>query len=298
MRGAPPLLAQDSAANTVRNRPAADECAHARPEWIFCDDFESNRLARYFEYDTRDSSFRPVSGTGVLGSTAMRAHFAPGQTNAGSLKLAFGKVPVASLHPVDSGTTVYRDIYWRIYVRTDSGWTGGGGDKLSRAQSLVSARWAQGMGAPVWSGAGADAAYLVIDPYSGVDASGSLVATSYNDFPHLRWLGAARSTEPIFDAAHVGRWYCIEAHARLEDPGRSNGVFELWIDDWLEARRADLRWTGRQSDYGINTVFLENYWNAGSPAEQSRYFDDFVVSTQRIGCGRIVGDTSASPGPR
>jgi hypothetical protein len=69
----------------------------------------------------------------------------------------------------------------------------------------------------------------------------------------------------------------------------SNGVFELWIDDWLEARRDHLAWLGRaQQAYGINTVFLENYWNAGSPASQSRYFDNFVVSTRRIGCARIT----------
>lgn len=275
-----------------------DECAHARPEWIFCDDFESDRLARYFEHPDRDSSLSRTPGTGVLGSTAIRAHFARGQTNAGSLKIAFGKVPTAYMHPVDSGTTAYRDVYWRVYFRTDSGWVGGGGDKLSRAQSLVSARWAQAMGAPVWSGKDADAAYLVIDPYAGVDTSGSLVATTYNDFAHLRWLGAARSATPIFDSVHAGRWYCIEAHARLNEPGRANGLFELWIDDWLEARRADLDWVGRRSDYGINTVFLENYWNAGSPADQSRYFDDFVVSTQRIGCGRIAGDTTMASDTR
>lgn len=277
------------ASDTVRHRPVADECATPRAEWIFCDDFESDRTARYFEYDPHDSSFVRVAGTGVLGSTAMRAHFAAGQTNAGSLKLAFGKVPTAYMHPVDSGTVAYRDVYWRIYVRTDSTWTGGGGDKLSRAQSLVSARWVQAMGAPVWSGSGADATHLVIDPYAGTNETGALVATTYNDFAHLRWLGAARSVTPIFDAAHAGHWYCVEAHVRLDDPGMSNGVFELWIDDWLEIRRDGLTWLGSvQPPYGINTVFLENYWNAGSPVPQNRYIDDFVVSTRRIGCGRIT----------
>ena len=273
----------------VRNRPVANECATPRAEWIFCDDFESDRTARYFEYDSRDSSFQRVAGAGVLGSEAMRAHFDSGQVNAGSLKLAFGRVPVGHMHPVDSGATRYSDIYWRVYFRTDSTWTGGGGDKLSRAQSLVSPTWAQAVGAPVWSGKERDASYLVIDPHVGTDTSGALVATTYNDFPHLRWLGAARSVTPIFDAAHAGKWYCIEAHVKLDDPGTSNGVFELWIDDWLEARRDHLAWLGRaQRAYGINTVFLENYWNAGSPASQSRYFDNFVVSTRRIGCGRIT----------
>src|SRR5690606_16146937 len=39
------------------------------------------------------------------------------------------------------------------------------------------------------------------------------------------------------------------------------------------------------SAYGINALLLENYWNNGSPRQQERYFDNLVVSTQRVGCG-------------
>ena len=35
----------------------------------------------------------------------------------------------------------------------------------------------------------------------------------------------------------------------------------------------------------INAVFFENYWNAGSPLTQERYFDNIIISTSRIGCG-------------
>jgi hypothetical protein len=274
--------------DTVANRPVARECDAARPEWIFCDDFETNRLARYFEYSHPDSSFERVDSVGVLGSTGMRVRFKKGQVDAGSLKLAFGRTPSAYMHPVDSGATVYRDIYWRVYLRNDSAWTGGGGDKLSRAQVLTSPTWKQAMGAPVWSGHSLPGAnYLVIDPYSGTDTNGTVMTTTYNDFPHLRWLGAARGATPIFDQSHVGKWYCVEAHVHLNDAGQANGTFELWIDDWLEARRTDLNWVGRFTDYGLNTVFFENYWNTGSPVTQSRYMDNIVVSTQRIGCGRL-----------
>jgi hypothetical protein len=38
------------------------------------------------------------------------------------------------------------------------------------------------------------------------------------------------------------------------------------------------------SEFGINTIFLENYWNEGAARPQERYFDNFVVSTQRIDC--------------
>jgi hypothetical protein len=88
----------------------------------------------------------------------------------------------------------------------------------------------------------------------------------------------------MFDAAHVGQWYCVETHVRLNDAGQSNGVFELWINGAPEAQRTRLNWVGNYSAYGINAVFLENYWNAGSPVPQDRFMDNFVVSTSRIGC--------------
>jgi hypothetical protein len=135
----------------------------------------------------------------------------------------------------------------------------------------------------VWSG-GANHNYLVLDPASGTDLAGNLVTTSYNDFPNLRWLGISSSATPIFDAAHVGSWYCIETHVKLNSSGQSDGVFELWIDGNAEASRTGLNWVGSFSAYGINAVYLENYWNSGSPATQERYFDNLVVSTQRIGC--------------
>ena len=66
--------------------------------------------------------------------------------------------------------------------------------------------------------------------------------------------------------------------------GQSDGVFELWIDGVLEASRTGLNWLGSYSAYGLNAIFLESYWNAGSPVAQERYFDDFVVSETRVGC--------------
>jgi hypothetical protein len=121
-----------------------------------------------------------------------------------------------------------------------------------------------------------DADYLVVVSVGDM--------AEYNDFAHFRWLGTAWSRTPIFDPTYVGKWYCIEAHARLNDPRRANGVFELWINGGLEARVDGLNWQGAYSEYGINTVFLENYWNDGAPQPQERYFDNFVVSTQPIGC--------------
>lgn len=262
----------------------ADECGSPGPGWVWCDDFDQDRLGSYFEFDAAGGSFQRTAGVGVEGSSAMRAQFAPGQVGAGALHLALGRTPQAYMRPADAGTADYRELYWRMYVRYDPGWIGGGGEKLSRAFIFASpSTWAQAMIAHVWSG-GANEAHLVIDPARGTDEAGNLVTTQYNDFANMTWLGAQPSATPLFDAAHVGRWYCIEAHVRLNTAGQSDGVFQLWIDDGLEARRTGLNWLGAFADYGLNAVYVENFWNDGAPRAQGRTIDNFVVSTQRIGC--------------
>ncbi|MDQ3996807.1 MAG: hypothetical protein M3303_07280, partial [Gemmatimonadota bacterium] len=260
------------------------ECAAPRPGWIWCDDFESDRIGRYFEYNSVGGAFIRAAGVGRGDSHAMRARLRRGIVEAGNLKLAFGRTPSRYVRPVDGGTAIYRDVYWRVWVRMQSGWRNGGDSKLSRATVLAGANWSQAAIGHVWS-SGAGDEYLALDPASGTDQAGNLRTTKYNDFPNLRWLGYLTGRTAVFSQSRTGRWQCVEARMRLNDPGQANGLFELWIDDVLEARKTGLNWVGAYDDFGINAVFLENYWNDGSPADQERYFDNFVVSTQRIGCG-------------
>jgi hypothetical protein len=257
------------------------ECDEPKAGRIWCDDFESDRTPAYFEYDDGRGSFARVAGVGLDSSSGMRVRWQRGTVNAGSLHLAFGRTPIPYMKPADEGTTNYREIYWRMYVRLQADWTGGGGDKLSRAIVFANGSFAEAAVSHVWS---MNAAYLGLDPASGTDASGTLKTTGYNDSPNLRFLGALASTTPIFDAAHVGKWYCVEAHMRLNDFGETNGVNELWINGNLEVQATNLNWVGGFNQFGINAIYFENYWNDGSPAVQERYFDNLVVSTQRIGC--------------
>jgi hypothetical protein len=268
------------------------ECEHPDPSWIWCDDFETDRLDRYFEYDDGGGGFVRQGGAGVDGSYGMRTRFDVDQAGAGSLHLAFGRTPGAYFRPVDGGTADYRDIYWRMYLKHATGWTGGGGDKLSRAIVFAGDDWSEAAIAHVWSGDSSRGGtnesryYLLLDPASGTDEAGTLRTTGYNDLGNMRWLGIRQGASPLFDTEHVGTWYCVEAHVRLNDAGQSNGVFELWIDDQPEAESSDLNWLGGYDAYGINAIFFENYWNSGSPVVQERYFDNIVVSTARIGCGQ------------
>jgi hypothetical protein len=258
-------------------------------EWIWCDDFETNKLSSYFDPDS-PALLNRIAAVGFNGSVGVQATWTAGQVNAGSLKLAFGLVPAASGITPPAGvdtTTKFREVYYRVYLKSQAGWnsgTSGNNSKMSRATSFVDANWSQAMIAHLWSNdTNNNNNYLRTDPASCVN--GSIVqCVGYNDFGHIAWLGAVNGTTAIFAASNTSVWSCIEVHVKLNDAGQSNGVEEFWIDGNLEARSANLDFVGSYSAFGINVILFENYINNGSPQAQSRYWDNIVVSTQRIGC--------------
>src|SRR5947208_4865429 len=296
-----PRVPAPSAAIEPAPPPATNECASPPVGTIWCDDFEVDRLSSYFEH-LSPTTFARTAGVGAGGSYGMRAVYTPGVPQAGDLKLWFGRSPDPDyMKPVGYGAPAYREIYWRAYLRAQPGWTGGGGGAFTRAMVLASAAWAQAAVGHVYA---SDGDALSLDPVRGTDEVGTLVTTGYNDVDHFTWLGQVAGTAPIFGGGAVGEWYCIEAHMKLNDPGKANGVLEYWINGTLEAQRTGLNFVGSYSAFGINAIFFENYWGATAPQTQERYWDNIVVGDQRSGCGTstsysiidlgTLGPTSAS----
>ncbi|KAA5543574.1 hypothetical protein FYK55_10180 [Roseiconus nitratireducens] len=242
---------------------------------IWFDDFDSaERQSRYAE-KSGDLVDQPrFGGRG----RSLRMNYPKGSRGIGGRKVFFGDSPTHRPHVVRAGET-FNDVYWRIYVKHPHDWEGGGPAKLSRATSLVPPGWRQAMIAHVWSSGEA----LTLDPASGVRER-RVVTTKYNDFDNLRWLGNKPASRfKLHGSDGAGWWVCVEARARLNTPGKKDGLNQLWIDGRLEAERRDLDWRGDFDERGINAVFLEAYWNQGSPVDQARWFDNFIVSTKPIG---------------
>lgn len=251
------------------------------PAVIWCDSFETDELGsggtigeKYFEFDSDNGEFARSTADHIHGSYALQARYQTGEIDAGHLILNFGRNPLGSQV---QGQRDFREIYWRVYVKLASGFVGHPA-KYSRATIFANSNWAQAMIAHIWTDN--NEARLSMDPASGINAQGNLATTEWNDFPNLRWLGLRQGTTPI----DPGRWYCLESRVRLNTAGASDGVFQFWIDNNLEASRTDLNWVGPWAQYGINAVMLETYWNTASTRDQDRYFDAFVVSTKRVGC--------------
>jgi len=263
----------------------ADECPSnwktLHPEWIWCDDFETDKTTSYFE---RTGPFNRTAGVGLNNSFGMQSTFTTGLLDGGSLKLAFGLTPPGSGFTPPTGvdtSTKFREVYYRLYIKIQPGWTNPN-SKLTRATVVTSNDWSQAMISHLWSDSSHNNV-LMSDPVSCVSGS-TVQCIGYNDFAHFNWLGASVGTTAFFSPPILGTWKCIEHHVKLNDAGQSNGISEFWIDDRLEAGRSNLNFVGSYSAFGINAIFFENYINSGSPQAQSRYWDNIVVSTQRIGC--------------
>jgi len=253
------------------------------PDTIWYDDFDTgDPRSRYYEYGDNDGEFVPVEYEryGSRGR-CLRARFQKGEQTAGSVKVFFGDNPAATKEQLlRRPGEHFREVYWRFYLKHQRGWQKPPA-KLSRATILAGPNWSQAMIAHHWSSGNV----LTLDPASGIK-NNRLVTKRYNDFENLEggWLGNKPVGKyPIFSTKESGHWVCVECYVKLNTPGRKDGVFTAWLDGRMDATRTNLNWVGTWRKYGVNAVFLENYWNRGSVREQERYFDNFVISTKSIG---------------
>ena len=266
---------------------AALECTNyetEHPEWLWCDDFESDAQLNldYFQVNR-------ANGTGVSsdlfkgGQNSWKANYVQGVQENGNLKMSLGLTPVGQAYAKGDAATKYDDVYYRHYLYMPDAW-GENPMKLSRGMVFSNSSWAQAMIGHTWNNYSLG---ILITPAKGTNEDG-VYTTQYND-PALTWPGAASSSLELFDADNAGKWHCIETRIKLNTAGLSDGKMELWINGNLEAVTENKNLRDSYTDYGVNAIFLENYTNGGAGKTQSRYFDNFVVSTERIGCiGQVI----------
>jgi hypothetical protein len=241
--------------------------------WYDSFDTPSNQ---YFEQKGGLSAEEALGGRGK----SLEVFYPKGRKGGGSAnrKLAIGDSPVGSRKAVKKGMK-FDNVFWRMYVKHQEGWTGNGPAKMSRATIFDSSSWSQAMISHVW-GSGPT---LTLDPVRA--ASGERATTSrYNDWEGLKWLGNSPGSQfKIHATEEAGRWICVEAQAKLNTPGKSDGYNCLWIDGIKQCERKNLDFRSSYTKYGINAILIESYWNKGAPADQYRWYDDLVVSTEYIG---------------
>jgi hypothetical protein len=250
------------------------EQPHAKdPATIWYDDFDGKPKP----YAEGKSPLDDKVALGARGKS-MLCLYGKGKRGSAGRKVFFGDSPAYVRKTVRRGEK-FDEVYWRIYVKHQYGWKGSP-DKMSRATSIVSGNWAQAMIAHVWS---SRASSLTLDPVRCVKGA-KVLTRKYNDWQGMKWLGNKPVSEfPIHATAESGCWVLVESRAKLNTPGKKDGINQLWIDGRLECERRNLNFRGSYTKHGINAVFLEAYWNKGSPVTQRRWYDNFVISTKPIG---------------
>jgi len=246
--------------------------------WLFCEDFEelTDPVKAFSEYASADGAFvidRPLG--------AMRADYREGEEEAGWVLVAFGD------SPIDHGGTTYapqehfEEIYWRVNVLHQPGWPDVGPGWLSRATAFASDGWAEALVGHVRS----HGKETTLEAAALTCVRDELVECDvYNDQTAFEPLEPVAGSTKVASSQRAGQWQCIEGHIKLNTLAAQDGVFEFWVDDHLENARTDLDWRGKWDGYGLNAITLHNFWPGGAPGDVSRWMDDIVVSTERIGC--------------
>lgn len=237
------------------------------PEWLWCDGFESQDTLTVNYQDISTNGMSVVTGEAFEGTHSLRQSYTQGQVDAGWI-----------IRVSNSGFPDH--VFMRWYHKFEAGFQGFP-PKMARIRNrLRSGDWSSPYAVHCW---------LETDGVLALDVA----ATNSTQANSAGWLPIARTAFTFADAKNIGLWICFEAEMKLNTPGSTDGLYRLWADDSLIAERTNVDLRGSTTDK-INEAMLDCYWNGGSPKAQSRYYDNFVISTQKIGpvAGTRVGKSN------
>lgn len=249
--------------STVQLSASASECLNwqaQHPEWLWCDDFEgsSNLASRYQDVSTQ--GMQQSTEDAYAGTQSLQQIYTAGQVDA-------GWVAKVSNYP--------DHIFYRFYHKFGSGYNNVFPPKVSRVGYRNFNTWTEVFRVHTW-----------LDETTGEITLDTLARNSTQG----PWLPLATSNYSLAD--HLNEWVALEVEIKLNTQGAADGLYRLWANDQLLIERLNVDLRGNTSDT-INEVFLDCYWNGGASADNlKRYFDNFVISTQKIG---LLGTSPPSP---
>jgi hypothetical protein len=95
-------------------------------------------------------------------------------------------------------------------------------------------------------------------------------------------------------AFSTGKWQCIEMYVKLNH-SLDQGIFRIWKDGILILENKHYP-TLANSSAQVNDIFTQfNYWNGGSPANQTAYVDDIVITNVAPSAKDAAGNAMIGP---
>jgi len=245
-----------------------DNWRTAHPEWLHCDDFETQHDLSVNYYDISTNNFAVSADDKFEGQYSLRQHYDTGQVDAGWISWWY-------CDTLDTQRSVpcQDEIYFRFYHKFEDGFQGMP-QKMARIRNLGSG-WDKRFGIHHWVSEYNGDYIIAADnymPYSTQKVGGG------NDYMPIE-----RSDYSFSDPANIGRWTCHEVYVKKNTPGQTDGAYTFWVDDVPIIEKINMDFIGSTS-YNFNEIMLDTYWNGGSPIPQNRYYDNFVISSEKIGC--------------
>jgi len=261
------LILLSSALANVALSAECDNWQSAHPEWLWCDDFESSQALNTRYEDVSLNGFGQSTEDTYQDQGALKQAYSSGQVDAGWV--------------IKVNETGFPDhIFYRYYHKFPSGYTTYPPKMARIGYRQRGSTWQDVFKVHTWLKSNGEVTLDVLAKNSSQANGGG-------------YLPVRNSAYTL--ASNVDQWVAIEVEVQLNTPGMSDGLYRLWIDNNLliEALSIDLR--GNTSDK-INEVTLDTYWNNGATAPLNRYYDNFVISTSKIGLANAV-DTPTPPPP-
>ncbi|MFW5921033.1 MAG: hypothetical protein ACOCUS_04280 [Polyangiales bacterium] len=288
------------------------DCDDPHPSWLLCEDFEQGGgdFDTWFEQsDFVTSVGRDDRGRIDLSSEQARSGdwsvYMPAAESSGYQGADLTWVDCEGEQETNCTPSGHDQLYFRVWVRfaedhqyvhhflnvggLDRFWPYGSAGCLPNGES--------GMGTTVDFDEGTHESYFYTyhldmscdtncDRYADVDAICSDCADK--GFPTCTeqeqccWGNHFRPDEP--KPFPVGEWFCFEMTMEANTPGETDGSMAYWIDGELAHRAEGIRWR-TTSDLQLNRARVQHYIASGDADSSNRvWFDDAVVSTERIGC--------------
>lgn len=253
-------------------------CSQPSSAWTFCDGFESGSLSAW--NDVSLGSVLSVQASPVAaGSRALTATIAAGSiAGDGWAGRYFADHPLGSTPSASNMEEVY--FAGRVLFSPDFNTTYG---KLFTMASFES--WSASYPQPMnWS------PYYVLLQYHDLQAEGVMHSKTSGV---SKWRSMPQNLgTPITFAK--GRWYELQYRLKLNSPGKSDGIFEMWIDGVKKASYLDVNYRDSYAAHGWNHVMLTAYQNGASPTSvETLHWDELVLSPVAIGA---TGSSIGAPG--
>ena len=118
--------------------------------------------------------------------------------------------------------------------------------------------------------------------YTSVTGGRTLSMVSQTNWKAFVRYSSNSGYNPVIAA---GQWYWLEIHVRINTPGASDGLYELWLDDGLVMSHNNVAYRNSNILFGQITLFPIWGGSAGAVKGQTDHvwYDYTVISTSRIG---------------